>query len=78
MGVWGIGDNIRHSMPALLRQSIYSRLVGYEDVNDAERLSVDPVSELRFRTLTAHGLTLTPCKRCKPPVLDEPQLTFVK
>ncbi len=26
----------------LLRQSIYRRLAGYEDVNDAERLSVDP------------------------------------
>jgi len=37
------GDNIRHSVAALLRQSIYSRLAGYEDVNDAERLSVDPV-----------------------------------
>lgn len=37
------GSNIRHSMTALLRQSIYSRLAGYEDVNDAERLSVDPV-----------------------------------
>ena len=30
-------------MATLLRQSIYSRLAGYEDVNDAERLSVDPV-----------------------------------
>ena len=30
-------------MPTLLRQSIYSRLAGYEDVNDAERLAVDPV-----------------------------------
>ena len=37
------GTNIRHAMTALLRLSIYSRLAGYEDVNDAERLRVDPV-----------------------------------
>ena len=37
------GRNIQHAMPTLLRQSIYSRLAGYEDVNDADRLSVDPV-----------------------------------
>jgi len=37
------GRNIQHAMPTLLRQSVYSRLAGYEDVNDAERLSIDPV-----------------------------------
>jgi len=37
------GRNIQHDLTNLLRQSLYSRLVGYEDVNDAQRLSVDPV-----------------------------------
>ena len=36
------GSNKQHQLLPLLRQSIYSRLAGYEDVNDAERLCVDP------------------------------------
>ena len=37
-----LGSNKQHQLLPLLRQSIYSRLAGYEDVNDAERLAVDP------------------------------------
>jgi hypothetical protein len=37
-----LGSNKQHGLSPLLRQSIYSRLAGYEDVNDAERLCVDP------------------------------------
>ena len=36
------GKNARHLLTGLLRQSVFGRLAGYEDVNDAERLSHDP------------------------------------
>jgi hypothetical protein len=36
------GKNMRHFLIGLLRQSVFGRLAGYEDVNDAERLSRDP------------------------------------
>ncbi len=35
--------NTRHLLVGLLRQSALGRLTGYEDANDAERLSHDPV-----------------------------------
>src|SRR3979409_2362923 len=36
------GRNGRHALVGLLRQSVFGRLAGYEDVNDAERLCQDP------------------------------------
>src|ERR1019366_7974535 len=40
------GKNTQLPMADLLRQAVYSRLAGYEDVNDAERLAQDPIFRL--------------------------------
>jgi len=39
------GDNVQHEIVPLLRQSVYSRLAGYEDTNDAARLARDPTMQ---------------------------------
>ena len=38
---WRTGKNTQHTAIALFRQSVFSRLEGYEDTDDADRLSVD-------------------------------------
>ena len=43
------GLNRQFPLPDLFRQSVYSRLAGYEDTNDAERLAKDPA----FRMLAS-------------------------
>ncbi len=40
------GKNMQFPLTDLVRQSVYRRLAGYEDVNDAERLSQDPTFRL--------------------------------
>jgi hypothetical protein len=36
------GRNVQHELAGLLKQSVYARLAGYEDVNDQENLTRDP------------------------------------
>ena len=36
------GKNARHGLVGQFRQSVFGRLGGYDDVNDADRLSLDP------------------------------------
>lgn len=49
------GRNVRHDMTALIRQSVFSRLAGYEDVNDAQRLAVDPAMRVVTRKKAARN-----------------------
>jgi hypothetical protein len=35
------GKNVQHGVLTSLRQAIYSRLAGYADINNAERLALD-------------------------------------
>ena len=44
------GKNIQHQIVALFRQAVFGRLAGYEDVNDAKRLRLDPA----MRVLVGH------------------------
>jgi len=51
------GGNILHHLVPLLRQSLYSRLAGYDDTNDAVHLSKDLPYEL---SLVVQAQSITP------------------
>jgi Transposase DDE domain group 1 len=40
------GHNVQHLLVPLLRQPVCSRLAGYEDTNDADRLAGDPAMRM--------------------------------
>jgi hypothetical protein len=56
----GPGKNTQPPFADLLRQSVYSRMAGYEDLNDAARLSQDPTFQLiGSKKLWERGAALT-------------------
>jgi Transposase DDE domain group 1 len=54
------GKNGRHALVGLLRQSVFGRLAGYEDVNDAERLRHDPAMRRIIGGKAASGAAASP------------------
>jgi hypothetical protein len=50
----------RHVLAGLLRQSVFGRLAGYEDVNDAERLRHDPATRWVVGGEAAQGCAASP------------------
>ena len=55
-----IGKNGRHALVGLLRQSVFGRLAGYEDVNDADRLRHDPTMRWIVGGKAAKGRAASP------------------
>jgi hypothetical protein len=54
------GRNGRHALVGMLRQSVFGRLAGYEDVNDAERLRHDPAMRWIVGGKAAVGVASSP------------------
>jgi len=54
------GKNGRHALVGLLRQSVFGRLAGYEDVNDAEHLRHDPAMRWIVGGRAALGAAASP------------------
>jgi hypothetical protein len=69
------GKNGRHRLAGLLRQSVFGRLAGYEDVNDAERLCRDPAMRwvVGDRAITSSAASASQMGRFETKWLSRPE-----
>src|SRR5467141_2692736 len=69
------GRNRRHLLVGLLRQSVFGRLAGYEDVNDADRLCRDPAMRwvVGDRAITGPAASASQMGRFETAWLTRPQ-----
>ncbi len=69
------GKNRRHLLVGLLRQSVFGRLAGYEDVNDAERLCRDPAMRwvVGDRAITGSAASASQMGRFETEWLAQPE-----
>src|SRR5712691_11740650 len=67
--------NRRHLLVGLLRQSVFGRLAGYEDVNDAERLCRDPAMRwvIGDRAITGSAASASQMGRFETEWLTRPE-----
>jgi hypothetical protein len=65
------GKNTLHRLDGLFRQSVFGRLAGYEDVNDADRLAIDPVMRqvVGARAVDAHAASTSQLRRLETETL---------
>src|SRR4051795_9783334 len=69
------GKNGRHRLLGLLRQAVFDRLAGYEDVNDAERLRRDPAMRwvVGDRAIGAYAASASQMGRFETKWLSQPE-----
>ena len=69
------GKNTTHRLDGQFRQSVYGRLAGYEDVNDADRLALDPVMRqiVGGRAVDAQAASATQMGRFETETLARPE-----
>ena len=69
------GKNGRHRLAGLLRQSVFGRLAGYEDVNDADRLCRDPAMRwvVGDRAITGYAASASQMGRFETKWLCRPE-----